>query len=102
MENKKHCNICNKGVSSTNWSKHIKTKRYLDAEQARREVILDVNVVNERSDEGVQIKHCVLSNIDVKESVWIKHLKSLSHKSNTNLTKDKLIQKVVGLLNTVQ
>jgi hypothetical protein len=26
MKNKKHCNICNKDVSSTNWSKHLKTK----------------------------------------------------------------------------
>ncbi len=52
-----------------------------------------MNVVNERSD-GVQIKHCGLCNIDVKESDWIKHLKSLSYKSNTYLTKDNLIQKV--------
>ncbi len=46
-----HCNICNKDVSSTNWSKHLKTKRLLD--QVQREVIPDVNIVNERSDEGV-------------------------------------------------
>jgi RNA polymerase subunit RPABC4/transcription elongation factor Spt4 len=28
MENKKHCDICNKDVSSTNWSKHLKTKTH--------------------------------------------------------------------------
>ncbi len=28
MENKKHCNICNKDVSSTNWNKRLKTKRH--------------------------------------------------------------------------
>jgi hypothetical protein len=94
MENKKHCNICNKDVSSTNWTKHLKTKRHLDANQVQREVIPDVNVMNERSDEGVQIKHCGLCNIDVKESDWIKHLKSKSHKSNTNLIKGQIMQKV--------
>jgi hypothetical protein len=94
MENKKHCNICNKDVSSTNWSKHLKTKRHLDVEQVQREVIPDVNVGNERSDEEVQIKYCGLCNIDMKENDWIKHLKSKSHKSNTNSIKDKLIQKV--------
>jgi hypothetical protein len=99
MENKKHCNICNKDVSSTNWTKHLKTKRHLDANQVQREVIPDVNVMNERSDEGVQIKHCGLCNIDVKESDWIKHLKSISHKSNINLIKDQLIQKVRSFCN---
>ncbi len=47
MENKRHCNICNKDVSSTNWSKHLKTKRHLDVEQVQREVIPDVNVGND-------------------------------------------------------
>jgi hypothetical protein len=94
MENKKHCNICNKDVSSTKWSKHLKTKRHLDVEQVQREVIPDVNVGNERSDKEVQIKYCGLCNIDVKENDWIKHLKSKSHKSSTNLIKDKLIQKI--------
>ncbi len=50
--------------------------------------------MNERSDEGVQIKRCGICNVDVLENEWIKHLKSASHKRNTKLIKDKLKQKV--------
>lgn len=35
MENKKHCEICNKSVSKSNWSKHINTKNHIDRAQAR-------------------------------------------------------------------
>jgi hypothetical protein len=42
MVEKRRCNVCNIGVSKTNWSKHIKTKIHLNAEQARGEVIPDV------------------------------------------------------------
>jgi hypothetical protein len=44
MEKNKRCDICNVEISKTNWSKHVKTKKHLDAVQARREM-------NERSDE---------------------------------------------------
>ncbi len=57
MTEKRRCDICNLDVSKTNWSKHIKTKKHLEAEQEQREV----NVVNVRSDERVQTKHCGLN-----------------------------------------
>ncbi len=87
MEQNRRCDICNVKIFKTDWSKHVKTKKHSDAVQARREV-------NERSDEGVQIKHCGICNVDILENEWIKHLKSLSHKRNTKLIKDKLKQKV--------
>ncbi len=43
--------------------------------------------------EGLQKKRCGICNV-VPDNDWIKHLKSSSHKSNTKLIKDKLIQKV--------
>jgi uncharacterized protein YcgI (DUF1989 family) len=86
----KRCGVCYIDVSKTNWGNHIKTKKHLEAEQERREV----NLVNERSDEGVQIKLCGICNTDVNENDWIKHLKSPSHKRNTKLFKDELKEKV--------
>jgi hypothetical protein len=72
------------------WGKHIKTKKHLNAVQAKqREVI---------SDEGLPIKHCGICNIDVPENEWINHLKSPSHKRNTKLIKNILKEKV-GLFN---
>jgi predicted DCC family thiol-disulfide oxidoreductase YuxK len=50
--------------------------------------------VNERSDEGVQIKRCGICYLDVPENEWIEHLKSPSHKRNTKLIKDELKEKV--------
>ncbi len=50
--------------------------------------------MNERSDEGVQIKHCGICNDVVPENEWSEHLKSLSHKKNTKLIKDELKEKV--------
>jgi hypothetical protein len=87
MEQNRRCDICNIEISKTNWSKHIKTKKHLDAVQARREV-------NERSDEEIQIKRCGICNIDVQENVWIKHLKSLAHKKNTKLLQNKFKKKI--------
>jgi D-arabinose 1-dehydrogenase-like Zn-dependent alcohol dehydrogenase len=57
MDENRRCDICNVEISKTNWSKHIKTKKHLDAVQARREV-------NEGTD-GVQIKRCGICNVDV-------------------------------------
>ena len=28
MENKKHCSVCNKPISKSNWVKHINTKSH--------------------------------------------------------------------------
>ena len=74
MVEKKQCNICNKEVSSSNWSKHLKSKRHQD-------------LLNppER-----QIFHCWICNKDVEERAWLDHLKSSSHKSNTKTLKGKL------------
>jgi hypothetical protein len=87
MEQNRRCDICNVEIFKTNWSKHVKTKKHLDAVQTRREV-------NERSDNEIQIKLCGICNIDVPENEWIKHLKSHSHKGNTKLIKNKLKEKV--------
>jgi hypothetical protein len=38
--------------------------------------------------------HCGICNLDVLENVWIKHLKSSSHKRNTKLIKNQLKEKV--------
>jgi hypothetical protein len=95
MEQNRRCDICNVEISKTNWSKHVKTEKHLDAVQARREV-------NEGTD-GVQIKRCGICNVDVNivngrsdvpENEWIKHLKSHSHKRNTKLIKNILKEKV--------
>jgi len=64
------------------WGKHIKTKKHLNAVQARRQV--------------VQKNHCSFCNIDVPEDDWANHLKSPSHKKNTKLIKNKLKEKVVA------
>jgi hypothetical protein len=63
MDGKKRCDICNLEVSKTNWSKHIKTKKLLDAVQEQRKVISD-----EVQAEQVQIKHCGICNVDVPEN----------------------------------
>ncbi len=83
MEQNRRCDICNVEISETNWSKHIKTKKHLDAVQA----------VNKRTDR-VQIKHCGICNVVVPENEWTNHLKSPSHKRSTKLIKDKLKEKV--------
>jgi hypothetical protein len=100
MVDKRRCDICNVEVSKTNWSKHIKTKKHLEAVKAEQSSLgirdsarREVNVVNERSD-GVQIKHCGICNVVVPENEWSEHLKSLSHKKNTKLIKDELKEKV--------
>jgi hypothetical protein len=74
MENKKHCNICNKDVSSTNWSKHLKTKMHM-------------NLL-------VPQKSCNICNVVVPEPEWIQHLKSSTHKNNTQLFLQKLKEKL--------
>lgn len=33
MENKKHCDVCNKSISKSNWAKHINTKSHRDRAQ---------------------------------------------------------------------
>jgi hypothetical protein len=106
MEQNRRCDICYVEISKTNWSKHIKTKKHLDAKQAEQSSlgIRDSarREVNEGTD-GVQIKRCGICNIDVNivneqgnvlEKVWIKHLKSHSHKRNTKLIKNILKEKV--------
>jgi hypothetical protein len=65
MENKKHCNIFNKNISSTNWSKHLKTK-------------IHMNLL-------VPQKNCIICNVAVPEPDWIQHLKSSMHKNNAQL-----------------
>jgi hypothetical protein len=64
MANKKHCNICNKDVS-TNWSKYLKTKIHMNLQ--------------------VPQKNCNLCNVVVPEPEWIQHLKSSTHKKNAQL-----------------
>jgi hypothetical protein len=112
----KRCDICNKEISKSNWSKHIKTKKHLRLEQEPREINevvpikrcdicnVDVwgnhikttkhlNAVQARR-ERVQINHCGICNVDVLENEWNNHLKSPSHKRNTKLIKNKLKEKV--------
>ena len=74
MKNKMYCNICNKDVSSTNWSKHLKTK-------------IHMNLL-------VPQKTCIICNVAVPEPEWIKHLKSSTHKNNTQLFLQKLKDKL--------
>ncbi len=38
MEQNRRCDICNIEISKSNWSKHIKTKKHLNAIQEQREV----------------------------------------------------------------
>jgi hypothetical protein len=89
MDEKRRCDTCNVEISKTNWSKHIKTKKHLAgiSDSTRREV-------NERSDEGVEIKRCGICNVVVPENEWTNHLKSPSHKRSTKSIKDKLKEKV--------
>jgi hypothetical protein len=112
----KRCDICNKEISKSNWSKHIKTKKHLRLEQEPREINevvpikrcdicnVDVwgnhikttkhlNAVQARR-ERVQINHCGICNVDVLENERNNHLKSPSHKRNTKLIKNKLKEKV--------
>ncbi len=61
MEQNRRCDICNREISKTNWSKHIKTKKHLRVEQEQREV-----------NDGVPIQRCDICNDDV----WGKHIKT--------------------------
>ena len=77
--NKIRCDICNKEISKSNWSKHIKTKKH------------------KRNNDKIQ-KHCGICNILVLENEFYHHIKSNLHKSNTKLIKDEInnIQKYCG------
>jgi hypothetical protein len=79
MENKKHCNICNKDVSSTNWSKHLKTK-------------IHMNLL-------IPQKNWNICNVVVPEPVWISHLKPSRHKNNAQLFLQKLKEKLLAKAN---
>ncbi len=73
MENKRRCNICNKDVSSTNWSKHLKTK-----------ILMNLPVPQ---------KNCIICNVYVLEPEWTQLLKSSTHK-NAKLFFQKLKDKL--------
>ena len=38
MVEKRRCDLCNVEISKTNWSKHTRTTKHLEAVQARREI----------------------------------------------------------------
>ncbi len=73
MENKKRCNICNKDVSLTNRSKHLKTK-------------IHMNFL-------VPQKNGIICNVYVPEPEWIQLLKSSTH-NNMKLFFQKLKDKL--------
>jgi hypothetical protein len=88
--NKKRCEICNKEISKTNWSRHIKTNKHLEGIRENEQ-----SESNERSEfERSEIKHCVVCDIDILNNDWNEHLKSLSHKNNTRSIKKLIRNKV--------
>ena len=77
------CNICNKEISKSNWSKHIKTKKHLDNIQLQRN-----NSETYETESRIQ-KHCGICNILVFENEWNQHVKSDNHRKNTKLLQKK-------------
>jgi phage FluMu protein Com len=84
------CNICNKEISKSNWSKHIKTKKHLD------NIRLQTNNQNEIQRNNTQIK-CGICNILIYENEFNEHLKSDNHKNNSKLLQNKLKVKIKSL-----
>ena len=83
--NRKRCDICNKEISKSNWSKHIKTKKHINN--------------NETYEIENQIqKHSGICNILVSKNEFYQHLKSDLHKNNTKLLRGEInnIQKYCG------
>ena len=76
MVEKKQCNICNKEVSASNWSKHLNSKRHQDLLRPQGRQDLPV--------------HCWICDVDVDRSAWLEHLGSSSHKRNTKIFKSNL------------
>ncbi len=83
----KQCDICNKEISKSNWSKHIKTKKHID------NTLLQRNNQNEIQRNNIQ-KQCEICNILIFENEWNDHLKSVNHKNKTKLLQNKLKEKV--------
>ncbi len=90
--NKKRCEICNKEISKTNWSKHIKSRKHLSliSEESQENynpnsfapsVILSQNTC----------RYC--GNETIPENNWNEHLKSDSHKNNTKSFRENLKRK---------
>jgi len=86
--NKIRCDICNKEISKSNWSKHIKTKKHIN------------NNETYEVENRIQ-KHCGICNILLSENEFYQHLKSNLHKRNTKLIKDEInnIQKYCSICN---
>ena len=79
MTNKKRCNVCIKEISSSNWSKHIKSKIHQDCQQ--REPL---------EHQQRQTVHCWIFNVEIDQNTWLDHLKSSSHKKFTKIFKSNL------------
>ncbi len=77
------CEICNKEISKSNWSKHIKTKKHLD------------NI--RRSESPGDEKHCRICNVLIREDEWNNHIKSRFHKKIENCL-EKIIKRKLNQL----
>ncbi len=71
MTETKRCEFCEKDISITNWSKHIKTNVHLRSST-------------------YNIQYCLICNKNVPKSTWDNHLRTSLHIDNTNLFKNKI------------
>src|SRR6266487_3420363 len=81
MDKKKVCSVCVKEVSSSNWRKHLKSKRHQD--QVRRQTDRQL--------------HCWICDMVVDRNDWLDHLNSSSHNRNTKILRDNLLKKDKGV-----
>jgi hypothetical protein len=84
MVEKKRCDVCNINISSSNWSKHIKSRKHKDSQRLP-------NLVPHRQE---QLNHCWICNVNVPTEEWYNHTKSSSHKKNTKTLLSKIKEKI--------
>jgi hypothetical protein len=97
--NKKRCEICNKEISKTNWSKHIKSRKHLSfisqtpldnvesQENYNPNILLPQNTCKYCGNETITENQ--FSETEYLRN-WNDHLKSVSHKNNTKLFRENL------------
>jgi hypothetical protein len=83
MAEKKRCDVCNIEVSSSNWSKHIKSRKHLSF----------INVESQENYNSNKKITCRYCNETIPENKWLEHLKSESHKKKTKLFRENLKRK---------
>ncbi len=82
MENKKQCEICNKSISRSNWTKHIKIHQNIqpvltsDEPSTSRSGPVLVNSSSNR-------KYCETCKKHISKDNWAKHVKSKTHIDRT-------------------